>query len=411
MQHTLTAALARSDPWLLSEGSTLFHSGTPADALYFISKGGLELHSGAASSADDDEAQRLLAPAVVATVPFLRAGVHDRTARARVHSQPPAAAAAAAGSGSAALPRVGCVVWVLKREAWEQLLADFPADRQQLGIRLDGGQHPADDAAAQEEARQRWQAEVVRHVCDADEAGLRALLAGDARSAAGVAGPEWRDEDGRTVLHHACSLGHAAIVDVLCEHGADIWAKDDLAEGATPIDVALSSLSVASPSHEAAVLAVLRRHGARPTVLYPAASLCAAARAGDVAALDRLLGLPGGACPVSARDEQHRTALHVAAASGQLAAAEVLLRHGADAQLTDGRGATALDDAIEAGHGSLVQEILAALPPAAAAACAARHNGCARAAAGDLAGLRLLQRVGVKMNRTDADGAASVASF
>jgi ankyrin repeat protein/arylsulfatase A-like enzyme len=91
----------------------------------------------------------------------------------------------------------------------------------------------------------------------------------------------------------------------------------------------------------------------RPT---PGADLIAPARAGDTAAVARLLD---GGVDVNARDAGGETALIAAAAQGHDEIVELLLSHHVDVDAIDDLGTSALVSAAEQGHQGIVQRLLA----------------------------------------------------
>jgi ankyrin repeat protein len=84
--------------------------------------------------------------------------------------------------------------------------------------------------------------------------------------------------------------------------------------------------------------------------------LIAAAGAGDVAALQKLLAL---GLPIDATDAQGATALLRAAGNGHAAAVACLLEHGADAAHSAATGATVLSAAVSACRSDVVEVLLA----------------------------------------------------
>eukprot|EP00291_Cryptomonas_curvata_P005607 CAMPEP_0172195492 /NCGR_PEP_ID=MMETSP1050-20130122/26239_1 /TAXON_ID=233186 /ORGANISM="Cryptomonas curvata, Strain CCAP979/52" /LENGTH=263 /DNA_ID=CAMNT_0012871563 /DNA_START=120 /DNA_END=908 /DNA_ORIENTATION=+ len=128
-----------------------------------------------------------------------------------------------------------------------------------------------------------------------------------------------KDYDRRSALHVACADGHAAAVDFLLSHGAktdaeDRWGhvplQDALLHGHREV-VALLSAAGVTLSEEARLEVETR--------------LCRFAARGDVARMRPLLD---AGVSVDAADYDGRTALHLAAAGGHLAAAQELLGRG-----------------------------------------------------------------------------------
>lgn len=96
------------------------------------------------------------------------------------------------------------------------------------------------------------------------------------------------------------------------------------------------------------------RVGESPHEAPSAEQVFAAAAAGDLEALQRLASSGG----VQARGASELTPLHVAAQHGQRAAAELLLRLGADVNATIVQGASPLHFAAKSGHGDVVRTLL-----------------------------------------------------
>ena len=115
---------------------------------------------------------------------------------------------------------------------------------------------------------------------------------------------------GCTSLHLASYGGHAAVVQTLLQHGADVAARDE--DGCTSLHEASSGgflLRILQASGHAAVVQTLLQHGA----------------------------------DVAARDEDGRTSLHYASKNGHAAVVQTLLQHGADVAARDMGGKTPLD--------------------------------------------------------------------
>lgn len=156
--------------------------------------------------------------------------------------------------------------------------------------------------------------------------------------------PDVADYDARTALMLAAAKGHRGVVEALLEAGARPGMVDSLGHSAL--------LEACDHGHDD-VAALLVERGARlhlqGTAL--AARLCSLVHAGDIVALKRLLAV--GADPAAA-DYDLRTALHVAAADGSLAAVKALVELGRLTEavvsgLRDRWGNTPLDEARRVG--------------------------------------------------------------
>ncbi len=119
--------------------------------------------------------------------------------------------------------------------------------------------------------------------------------------------------DGFTPLHLAAYFGREAMAGVLLEHGAEPGARSRNAMALEPLHSAAASRS----------LAIVKR------------------------LLERR-------AEVDARQHGGWTPLHAAAFNGDVPMSECLLAHGADPSLKSDDGKTAIDVAIEKGHGAVV---------------------------------------------------------
>jgi ankyrin repeat protein len=188
--------------------------------------------------------------------------------------------------------------------------------------------------------------------------------------------PDLADEtDGRTLsaLHYAASEGHAEVVRVLLDSGAD--PKVSALGGMTP-------LFLAAAGGHAPVVVLLVEHGADPNARSPWNPVRVAAGEGHAGVVRALLDL--GADPeghnipplMAAASNGHlgimdmlvkagakvnrvtledfSSALTVAASRGQVEAVQWLVAHGANVNHDDVHGRTALMLAEENGHPAVV---------------------------------------------------------
>lgn len=159
--------------------------------------------------------------------------------------------------------------------------------------------------------------------------------------------PNTRDLSGRTPLFAALEHGERALplVRSLVAHGADPEAID--ANGETPLGLALE--------HEAIERWMNWGDWTRPLRPLRADDLPAAAKAGAVTAVERLLEL---GFAVDTRDHQGATALLHACGAGQREVAALLLDKGADTTLAATNGMTPLAAAVSARREALVALLL-----------------------------------------------------
>jgi ankyrin repeat protein len=161
--------------------------------------------------------------------------------------------------------------------------------------------------------------------------------------------PNVRDARGHGALHVAASLGREAALRVLIRAGALPQARSP--DGQTALGMALAA-GRSDLSHW-----LEWRGWALPGRPLQAVDLAAAAIAGDLDAVQRLLDL---GLPVDAADLQGCTALLRAAGGGHLDIVRRLLERGGNPSLSARTGATPLSAAISMRHASVVDLLLQA---------------------------------------------------
>merc|ERR1719461_113342 len=162
------------------------------------------------------------------------------------------------------------------------------------------------------------------------------------------ASPNDGDYDNRTPLHLSASNGHLEVVKLLVSKGAHLDVFDRF--GRTPFMDAID-MGFTNIAH------LLRMAGATVSNPVLARTLCQAAHLGDLDTI-RQIELTGGNLTCS--DYDGRTALHLAAAEGQVHIVKWLLEKGVRPNPRDRWGGTPLDDAKREGHED-VEEVLAEL--------------------------------------------------
>ena len=165
----------------------------------------------------------------------------------------------------------------------------------------------------------------------------------------------FKDYDQRTPLHLACTEGHAQVADFLLVNGASHAERDRMER--TPVEDAVKN------GHRS-VLRVLRQFGADVprNILDADAELMAKrgtdlieyAANGKTESVRQFLSL--GADP-NFGNYDHRTALHLACAEGQLEIVQLLLLRGADIHAIDRWGSSPMDEAEKGGFAEIIEEL------------------------------------------------------
>lgn len=183
-------------------------------------------------------------------------------------------------------------------------------------------------------------------------AAARAGQAGIARKLIGEgADPGARDKEGRTALMWAARGGKAEAIDALIAAGADANAKDSRRK---------TALHWAAEHGKAGAIEALLRGGASPGE-KDLVDKTALARAAEGAGADAIAALAAGGADLSERMGAFGgTALHMAAASGNLGALRGLLEAGLDREARDSEGQTALMEAARKGWDAGVRELIKA---------------------------------------------------
>ena len=134
------------------------------------------------------------------------------------------------------------------------------------------------------------------------------------------------DYDKRTAIHLAAGEGHVDAIKLLIKHNADVNVEDRF--GNRPLDDA-------QRGQKAEVINLLRQHNALPgSNAQQSTDLIAAAAAGDVEEIRKLLESEDMKYAINASDYDSRTCLHVAAAEGHADVVKLLCENGASVQVS-----------------------------------------------------------------------------
>ena len=159
------------------------------------------------------------------------------------------------------------------------------------------------------------------------------------------------DGDGRTPLFSAAKGGSPDVVRLLLDHGADAHIRDDNENNALHIAAAGGHLDVARM-----LLALNLEVNARNcNGMTP---LCSALETSGKPDVVRLLLDHGAAVRMPAHDKHCRSALHVAAGSGNSELVQMILERNPDIEARDDEGETPLLTASSEGNPAVVQLLL-----------------------------------------------------
>lgn len=155
------------------------------------------------------------------------------------------------------------------------------------------------------------------------------------------------DFAGRRAIHLAARGGNKRIIELLIAQRADVNVEDGM--GNTPLSDALHCA-------DSSVAKLLVEHGARHGSRDVSDDVCSAAsEQTGIEELRRLCQFGGN---VNASNHERRTPLHIAAVSGRVANAQMLLDAGADVNAVDRRGVTPLHGAVLAREDEMCELLL-----------------------------------------------------
>ncbi|KAK9811376.1 hypothetical protein WJX72_002779 [[Myrmecia] bisecta] len=270
---------------------------------------------------------------------------------------------------------------------------ELDKDGNDLSINKEGGEAVSEDAKEKLRNKRLIQAAVQKRNSEALSAMTFAAILGDVdtmRSLLQRGLPiNTKDYDGRTTLHLAALEGNAKVLEVLLNEGADPMVRDRW--GHTPLQHAVAK-------RHGPVIELLQRFNAKLGYEDASRHLCAAADAGDMRQLTRLI--ENGVDP-NVRDYDQRTACHIAAKKGLLKVVEYLVSCKAEINAVDRWGSTPLRVAVLGGH-ELVASLIRSKGGRLEMQNAARALGQA-ANEGDLKTIRLLVDNGVAVDAPDYD--------
>ena len=196
------------------------------------------------------------------------------------------------------------------------------------------------------------------------------------------ADPRAADHDGNTALHHAARSSDPGVAALLRDAAAEVDALNF--DG-------LSPLGVACAAGNWRLAKFLLERGAKPEPVggQPALLAAAATEEDDAAGVQLLLKQKA---KVDARDIRGRSALHEAAFAGHGEIVEALLAAGADPAAADRLARTPVLEAARGGHLAVLDRLLAQLP----------KSGVSEAAAVDAHGRGALMLAAMSENATPA---------
>lgn len=255
-----------------------------------------------------------------------------------------------------AVQKEWCVLWLMHlADRYVGAEKDGPEIRALVHAVLEEYGHNPDLYISVGESREQQQPAITPRDSDFRTPLMIAITANDIPLAphlvASRAALHETDYRGRTALHYAAQLGHAAIARLLLSHDDTLVAPRDRA-GLTALDLTGSG----------AVVSVLLFYGADDPAglqkLEKQDGVHWAVWRGWVGSVERLVD--ADPANVQRRDRDGNTPLHVAALAGACGIAEILLQKGADVDALGASGETALHCAARIGHLRLVELLLAA---------------------------------------------------
>lgn len=197
--------------------------------------------------------------------------------------------------------------------------------------------------------------EILRQtlICGINEGQVREMLA-DGTSI----GPS-PDGKGRTALGYAAMSGNETFVALVLEAGAQVDLPD--ARGLTPLMLACCFPFDDKPVHPACVQALVDA-GANVDFQEARSGAAALGFAASIGKLEAVLALLAAGADTEVQDHSGNTALHAACVSDQPACARALLAAGADVTRKNAEGRTALELTAD-------PELIALIRAAASKAC------------------------------------------
>lgn len=167
-------------------------------------------------------------------------------------------------------------------------------------------------------------------------------------------GVDVTDEHGRTSLHVAVENAQLSVIELLLSADANTNVVD--AHGRSPLSIALEK-------QHFGIAEMLRAHQKqkmilRPNIMEDQRHVAHAFRAAKVGDLEQLQMLVPQRVSPDTQDYDLRTLLHIASAEGRLRIVKYLVECGANVNLLDRWGTSALSDAIDFAHNDIARFLI-----------------------------------------------------
>ena len=154
------------------------------------------------------------------------------------------------------------------------------------------------------------------------------------------------DDNGKSALFWACSLGHDDLIAIQLDRGADVNIPDRY--GVTAL------MEASREGRDGAINLLLKK---RTIVKLDYANLGSILKAAKSATTQDKTAVPAGSIDIDARDRKGNTALHHAAAAGRVRTIEILFQYGANTQIKNSAGFGIIEIAHKNGKPEVVKFI------------------------------------------------------